>query len=105
MVAAYNRGEIGDAPTGTSASPRALQRDDPDERGRDEVGREVGQPDLDQFGPGTPSVSIRIMAWSRAPRKSRALPPPVTSSRSWMKSPDSVAGRPFTGAKRTSATV
>ena len=41
---------------------------------------------------------MRMMAWSRAVSKSRALPLPVTSSRSSTKLGERVLGRPLTSA-------
>ena len=48
---------------------------------------------------------MRMIAWSRAVSKSRARPPPVTSSRSSMNSPDRVLGRPLTAAYLFSPSV
>ena len=53
----------------------------------------------------TPSVSIRIIAWSRASSKPRARPFPVTSSRSVMNCPASVDGRVFAGVYRCRSSV
>jgi hypothetical protein len=50
----------------------------------------------------TPSVSIRMIAWSRTSTNEVPFPPPVTSSRSRMNSSASVEGRDSTGPYRTS---